>query len=272
MAEKEKSREQPKVVFQQNDFPSESEMRLAQEAAEQAERDFERAQAKASLRKTAVKILAVVILGVIFAGGITFALRTIQQVKEADNVRKTVQNKLPEIKEPTFVGDSSPSTVPEGFSGNAQISGEAFASENYRVREMSFGGASGVFALEADSGELKVSEVRSIIIPAKDDTQAGVLISWKTNKLSRSTVHYAKDGSAQRLVAEKSFGFSHALLIPELEIGKRYTYAITARDRAGAQASSDNFALFVSAKPESVFDLISQEFNGMFGWAISKNK
>lgn len=271
MAEKEKNQEQLKVVFQGNDFPTESEMRLEKEAVEQAERDFARAQARISLFRTIGKIAAVVLLGTVLAGGATFALRTFQKVRENDNVRKSAQSALPQIKEPTFVGDSAQplAQTPANSENNM---GEAFASENYRARDVSFGGASGVFALEADSGELKVSEVRSIIIPSKEEGRSGVLISWKTSKLSRSVVQYAKDGAAARSASEKSFAFSHALLIPEVEIGKRYTYSITARDRAGARASSDNFALFVSAKPESVFDLISQEFNGMFGWAISKNK
>jgi hypothetical protein len=174
---------------------------------------------------------------------------------------------VPESSKSTFVNDVS--GVQTITSEQTKPSVGESKSENYTIKEITFGGYEVDMSGEAKSTPLLISNVKGETVVSTDGKQTRLLFSWKTNKLATSTVTYARnDGPIKNTLNEPGPGFSHALIL-NFEPATRYTYSITAKDRWGNTASSDKFTTFTSTKSNNVVDLIIQQFRQMFSWLVS---
>lgn len=154
-------------------------------------------------------------------------------------------------------------------------SGVVLASENFKAQNVSLG--VGIVLASADENlPLEISDIKSeSFITGKKNNGAKeevkLVISWKTNKPSISEVNFSKNnGQDQKNIKEDSFGFNHAVIITGIEPRTSYVYQIKSKDHWAAEVASDFFGIFTASKPVSVFDLISEQINQIFGWAIKQ--
>ena len=149
-------------------------------------------------------------------------------------------------------------------------SGIVLASENYKARELSVGGATIILA-SAENLPLEISDVRaeSFVSGKKDEVK--VVVSWRTNKPAISEISYSKNnGQNLKNVPEDSYGFAHSIVMAGLEGRTSYVYSVEARDKWGSENNSDYFGIYTASKPVSVFDMIAKAFGDVFGWAVNK--
>lgn len=143
-------------------------------------------------------------------------------------------------------------------------------SENYRVSQIKFGGNSAVM----DNGksrntQLEIYQVKSENILSQEDNEPRILISWKTNKEAISKVEYAKsDGKDAAVATEEGYGFEHSMLIKNMEFSTIYTYRIESSDKWGNKVNTEYFSAYTGDKSESIFDLITNAIEDVFGWAM----
>ncbi|PJA87285.1 MAG: hypothetical protein CO141_00225 [Candidatus Moranbacteria bacterium CG_4_9_14_3_um_filter_42_9] len=148
--------------------------------------------------------------------------------------------------------------------------GPALASENYKIREIKFGGAIAM-ASALENSNLEISDVRSEVMKTKGKEEDRLLVRWRTNKLALSTIEYsAMTGSNPKRLTEDSYGFIHSVLLTNLEPGTAYAYTIKGKDRWANEASSDRYSAYTGSKIVSVFDLIVNAVKEVFGWAVKK--
>jgi hypothetical protein len=157
-----------------------------------------------------------------------------------------------------------------GEEGN-QVPTKMYASQNFKTPQISFGGD----AITMPSGQQAVApeilDMRSELLTTKTDQQVKFLLSWKTNKLCRSSIAYTKEGQAEaKTVTDDNFGFVHSVEIAPLNYSTSYSYTVTARDKWGTETNSDKLAFYTGAQNVSIFDLLGSAFKDMFGWAGKK--
>lgn len=142
------------------------------------------------------------------------------------------------------------------------------SSENFRVKEMTFGGNI-ILVKSGDRGNLEISDIRSESFISGKKEQVKLVLSWKTNKMASSEISYSKNnGQNPKTIQEKNFGFNHSVVIADLEPRTSYVYDIKCRDRWGNETVSSYFGIYTASKPVSVFDMISKAVGETFGWAI----
>lgn len=142
------------------------------------------------------------------------------------------------------------------------------ASENYQISEVAFGGDVAVMDNDHNGGSLEISNVRSETLTSKDQKDNKIMVTWKTNKLAKSELIITRNGSAEeKKFGESEYGFTHSIVVSELEPSTTYMYAISGEDRWGNVAKTDQFGAYIGAKPESIFELIAKNFSEMFQWA-----
>ena len=152
-----------------------------------------------------------------------------------------------------------------------QIPTKMYASQNFKTPQITFGGD----AIAMPSGEQSVApeiqDMRSELLMAKTDQQVKFLLSWKTNKLCRSSIEYMKEGQAEgKTVSDEGYGFVHSVEVAPLNYGASYSYTVTVRDKWGNEMRSDKLAFYTGAQNVSIFDLIAAAFKDMFGWMWKK--
>lgn len=147
--------------------------------------------------------------------------------------------------------------------------GAILASENFKIKQIRFGGFGAEASVLSDENiTLEIENVRGETFLTKKQDESRLLISWTTNKLAISEIEYAtNDGRNPRKIKEPGFGFNHGLVIPGLELGTAYIYRIKAKDRWGNVSQTGNYAVYSGAKAISVIELITKELEKMFGWA-----
>lgn len=142
------------------------------------------------------------------------------------------------------------------------------ASENFRLKEFSFGG----IVLASTNEErlpLEITDFKTKVFMTKDGKEAQALISWRTNKLAASEIKYAKINSqAEKKLQEINFAFNHSVILAALDLDTTYVITVQAQDRWGNTLKSDKFSVYTGSKSISVFDLIVKEINAVFGWAM----
>ena len=149
-----------------------------------------------------------------------------------------------------------------------QVPTKMYASQNFRTPQVSLGGEAISLQSGQDSNAPEIVDLRSELLTTKTDQQVKFLLSWKTNKLCRSSIEYMKEGQAEgKTVADDNYGYVHSVEIAPLNYSTSYTYAVTARDKWGTQTKSDKLAFYTGAQNVSIFDLIAGAFKNMFGWA-----
>lgn len=174
---------------------------------------------------------------------------------------------LPETQDSVFVNDVS----------GVQAAGDQKAfpssvskSENYALREITFGGYEVDMSGEAKNIPLQIMDIKGETVVSKDGKNTNLLFSWKTNKLAKSEVTYAKnDGPIKNTLSEDGPGLSHALIL-NFEPATRYTYYITATDHWGNTTTSEKFSAYTSIKSNNIVDLIAEQFKQIFNWVNIK--
>lgn len=152
----------------------------------------------------------------------------------------------------------------------APKTGILLASENFRLKDVNIGGGI-ILAGSDEQSQLEIYDIRSesFISPKKDEVK--LVVSWKTNKMAMSEIEYSKNnGQNSKIIKENSYGFNHSVILSELEPRTSYVYKISTKDRWANDISSDYFGIYTASKPISVFDMISEALDEVFGWAIKK--
>jgi len=148
--------------------------------------------------------------------------------------------------------------------------GVVLASESFKIKQINLGGEV-ILQSNNENTPLEITDIKSEPFIAKQGETAKIMISWKTNKLAVSQFEYSKSGGENpKTISEESYGFSHNVILSDLEQKTSYTYDIKSKDRWSNEKDSGFFAFFSPAKSASVFDLMSQALNDVFGWAIKK--
>ena len=149
--------------------------------------------------------------------------------------------------------------------------GYLFSSENYQVQQISIGGD--VFVLE-DKNEYQKLEIKDVInetFMTKKQDELKLFISWKTNKMAICEVEYSRQNAENRKsIKEGNYGSSHNVILSRLEPSTAYAYLIKCKDRQNHEIASDRYVAFSGSKEMSVFELISETLNDVFGWALKK--
>lgn len=142
-------------------------------------------------------------------------------------------------------------------------------SENYRVSQVKFGGNVVIENGKTRDVKPEIYQVKSENIISQEDDEPRILISWKTNKEAISTVNYTKaSGGSVVNVTEDGYGFDHTMLLKNMEFSTIYTYKIEAKDKWGNKVSTEYFSAYTGDESESIFDLITNAVEDVFGWAM----
>jgi hypothetical protein len=161
----------------------------------------------------------------------------------------------------------------EGFVKGEQtqdISGTnvAFASENYQASEINIGGDV-LIADNEENNPMKIFDLDSESYSTKNNGDFRLLVKWKTNKLAKSEVDYAKQNSQDKTtLTEEGYGYNHMAILSKLEFSNAYIYKIKSTDKWGNVIESDDFGFYTGSKEVSVFEMISEAVGEVFGWAI----
>jgi len=148
--------------------------------------------------------------------------------------------------------------------------GPALVSENYKIKEIKFGGALAM-ASGIENPNLEIYDIRSDLVKTSSKDENKLMIKWRTNKLALSSIEYSPmNGSNPKKLFEENYGFGHSVILSGLEPGTAYTYVIQSKDKWANQISSDRYSAYTGTKVVSVFDLIINAVKEVFGWAIKK--
>jgi len=165
---------------------------------------------------------------------------------------------------PTPIEAVAPAPVPLFGTAN-------FESENFRVGDVAIGGESEFLLTQDTPDPIAISGIRGEAFAEKNKPEVKLIITWKTNKLAKSEISYAKGaGQVKKVVNEDDFTTNHNLVIPGLDQASTYLYTIVTRDRFGNEVTSDQHAIYTGTKTVSLFDLIAGAVGDVFGWAIKK--
>jgi len=158
-----------------------------------------------------------------------------------------------------------------GEETEAEIEESVFASENYRIRQVTFGGDTTIPLDRIENVPLELSNVKSELLTTRDEQEAKLIVSWKTNKPAVSEVIYGKNieqgGSS---IKEDKFGYSHNAVLSALDYSSAYTYLIKSKDKWDNEMISDQFAFYTGAPKISLIDLLLGAFRDVFSWAIKE--
>lgn len=145
------------------------------------------------------------------------------------------------------------------------------ASENYRVGQIILGGDVGVLSQGDEFTELSVGDIRGETLGSKNQNEGRALITWKTSKAARSTLSYGKTaGGSEKVIDEDGFGMSHSAVLSNLDLASTYLYTVSVRDRYGNEVSSDPHAIYTGTRVVSLFELITNALQEVFGWAVKR--
>ncbi|NTW27218.1 MAG: hypothetical protein HGA36_02770 [Candidatus Moranbacteria bacterium] len=268
--EENKDKKQTEIVELINDFPSKEEEARLELERKQIEANFQRLKIQNEKRialKNKLKKVALIAVVIAVIGALIFIFFQNRKNAALDTAKKTASVALPENSEHVFVNDTQ--GVLEPVEVVDETRGLIGRSENFQIKDLVFGGETMVIAGETENLPIAVTDVRSESLMSKDGKEVKLLISWKTNKLAQSAVKYRKDTlDSEKILKEGGYGFSHALILAKLEPATRFFFTVEASDRQGKIGVSETFAVFTGSKPISVFDLIANEVNKMFGWAL----
>lgn len=206
-------------------------------------------------------LLVVLILLLLGGGGYVFFIRS----TPVDVTVTPTQSTPPE---PSTVlqnaGTVEPTQVPLFGDANYQ-------SENFRVGDISIGGEAEFLLSEDNPEPLDVNSIRGEAFTEKNKPEVKLVVSWRTNKLAKSTISYSKGvGQAKKSIAEEDYSLSHSMIIPGLDQASTYVYDIVSADRFGNEVTSESHAVYTGSRTVSLFDLIANAVGEVFGWAVKK--
>lgn len=247
--------------------------------AQNSEKDmFEAFQEKKQRKQKIVKrIVFCLILGLMIVAAWTLFSRSRKSAESenspVENTAEVAKIQIPENQDHVFVNDVAGVIEEKSTEAATEDAGQGLAgkSENYELKDLAIGGISMALMGGDENLPVAVSDVRSETLMSKDGKSIKMLVLWKTNKLAKSEVLYSKNGGMEeKSFKEDAYGFSHALVINQLDESTRYLFTVKVKDRGGNEINSDQLAVFTGAKPVSVFEMIATQFGDIFGWAMKK--
>lgn len=147
-----------------------------------------------------------------------------------------------------------------------------YQSESFRVGDIAIGGEAEFLLFEDNPAPLEVSAIRGEAFTEKNKQEVKLVVSWRTNKLAKSSVSYSKGiGQAKKNIDEEDYSLNHSVIIPGLDQASTYIYEIVAGDRFGNEITSESHAVYTGSRTVSLFDLIANAVGEVFGWAVKKN-
>ena len=63
---------------------------------------------------------------------------------------------------------------------------------------------------------------------------------------------------------------THSAVLSNLDLASTYLYTVVARDRYGNEVSSESHAVYTGTKVVSLFELIVNALQEVFGWAVKR--
>lgn len=148
-----------------------------------------------------------------------------------------------------------------------EIPSQMYSSQNYKSPQITFGGDAITVPLGEQSVNPEIQDMRSELLMTKSDQRVKFILTWKTNKLCRSSIEYLKSGQTEaKTVSEDGYGFVHSVEIAPLNYSTSYSYTVSAKDKWGNETKSDKLAFYTGAENVSILDLLAGAFRDMFGW------
>lgn len=221
---------------------------------------------KSFLQKIGRKNIIILVVILLLLGGGGYAFFSWNQNR--GSVVETPQVATPTTKTSLLQG----STPEQTTSPEVALFGDAnFQSENFRVGDISIGGEAEFLLSEDNPDPLEVSSIRGEAFTEKNKQEVKLVVSWRTNKLAKSTISYSKGvGQAKKSVSEEDYSLNHSIIIPGLDQASTYVYEIVSEDRYGSQVTSESHAVYTGSRSVSLFDLIANAVGEVFGWAVTK--
>ncbi len=111
----------------------------------------------------------------------------------------------------------------------------------------------------------------SAILPGGND-KIQVIISWITNEFSTTKVYYLKGFSGENTEFKDStpldsnYTKKHIAVIANFEPGFVYQFQVESTDSSGNTTRSKTYTLLTPRKEESVFQIITGNFESIFSW------
>jgi hypothetical protein len=130
------------------------------------------------------------------------------------------------------------------------------------------------FATSTGAAVQQIQNVQAdtAISPGKD-SRIQVVISWNTTYDSTSQVFYQQgvnsDPSkpfARSTLLDESYTRNHVTVLPSLNPGEIYSFAIESRDSNDIPSRSTIYTLLTPRQEEGVFQVILKQLEGAFGW------
>lgn len=160
--------------------------------------------------------------------------------------------------------------VPSG-SPETPLKAGVLSSENYQVGQIVLGGDVGLLSQGDELTELSISDIRGETLGSKNQNEGRALITWKTSKAANSTLRFGKSaGASEKTIEEDGFGMTHSAVLSNLDLASTYLYTVSASDRYGNEVTSDSHAVYTGTKVVSLFELIVNALQNVFGWAVKK--
>lgn len=198
----------------------------------------------------------------------------ISQNKEKENIgkigKKEAPNALSEKPVPNPAKGDSNAAKPAPEQIQAEDQARVIAeSENYKIKSLAFGGDTVSLADSEKTLPLEIYDIKSESFIEKNNNEAKIVVSWKTNKLAISQVEYSRNGGKNpKVVREAGYGFNHSAVLSGLEQATAYVYSVKCRDRWGNEAVSGLYGAYTGSKIISVFELIGKAAGDIFGWTM----
>ena len=94
------------------------------------------------------------------------------------------------------------------------------------------------------------------------------IISCKTDEPATVSVFYkeGRNGDEKELKMSASATTSHVAVITSFKVGTVYNFKVVATDASGNESTSDVFSLLTPAKQENIIQIITSNFQDIFGW------
>jgi hypothetical protein len=130
------------------------------------------------------------------------------------------------------------------------------------------------FATTEDSLSPALSRVKAdVAISPGKDASTQVIITWETDKRATSRIRYQQGVATDPKVPmtstsplSTSFGRTHTVILSGLTPGTVFSFQAESVDYEGRTGLSKIFTILTPRKQESIFQVITKEFEGAFGW------
>jgi hypothetical protein len=113
-----------------------------------------------------------------------------------------------------------------------------------------------------------ITETSNVGLNKQDKAQ--IIISWKTDEPATSYVEYdtglAGTDYKQKSAEDKNMTNSHLVIISDLQPSQPYHLRVNSADKGGNVAKSEDIAIIAGDVPKSVFTIITNTFENVFGW------